>query len=125
MASSLKFIVDESTGAAVVELLRRSGHDIVSIAETMPQAKDDDILNKVVNKNRILVTNDKDFGELIYRSGRDHAGVILLRLHDERPENRVRVTVTLLDRYSNRLSDNFIVATEKKVRIRSPRFPKD
>ncbi len=124
MAASLKFIVDESTGTAVVELLRRSGYDAVAVSEIMPQAKDDDILNKAVNENRILITNDKDFGELIYRSGRDHAGVILLRLHDEHQENRVRVMVTLLERYPDRLTDNFTVATEKRIRVRSRRIPK-
>jgi len=60
----MDFIVDESTGTAVVEYLRSIGHDVLFVAEAMPQADDPDILGRAVSEERILVTNDKDFGEL-------------------------------------------------------------
>ena len=56
----MKFIVDESTGLAVVEYLRSVGHDVLAIAEAMPQADDHDILLRAISESRILVTNDKD-----------------------------------------------------------------
>ncbi|HPD15417.1 MAG TPA: DUF5615 family PIN-like protein [Planctomycetota bacterium] len=117
----MDFVVDESTGTAVAEFLRGLGHDVLNIVESLPQADDPDILKLAAAEKRIVVTNDKDFGELVFRSGRPHRGVILLRLRDESAENRVRVVASVLERWANRLSDSFTVATEGKVRIRPMR----
>ena len=114
----MDFIVDESTGIAVVEYLRSVGHDVLFVAEAMPQAHDPDILDRAVSEGRILVTNDKDFGELVFRSGQAHHGVVLLRLHDESPANRVRAVKAVLEQHADRLPGHFTVATESGVRIR-------
>jgi predicted nuclease of predicted toxin-antitoxin system len=114
----MNFLVDESTGSAVAEYLRRAGHDVLAVAEAMPQADDPDILARAVGEGRLIVTNDKDFGERIFRSGQAHHGVLLLRLHDESPPNRVRVVKSVLEQYSDRLAGCFTVATEIGVRIR-------
>lgn len=114
----MKFIVDECTGIAVAEYLRGIGHDVVVVAETMPQAEDHTILAKAVKEGRILITNDKDFGELIFRRGYSHHGVLFLRLQDDSAANRVRVVKAVLDQYVDLLKMNFLVATERQVRIR-------
>ena len=114
----MRFVVDESTGAAVVNYLRSLDHDVMAVAEDMPQADDSEILDQAISQERILITNDKDFGELVYRSGRAHRGVILLRLHDESSSNRVRMVKVILEGYADRLADHFIVATDGGVRIR-------
>lgn len=64
-----------------------------------------------------MITNDKDFGELVFRMRKPHKGVILLRLKDERPKNKIAVLRRVLELYSNKLANNFTVATEKTVRI--------
>ena len=115
----MRFIVDESTGAAVVEHLRSLGHDVFAVSEIMRQAADPDILDLALNEGRILITNDKDFGELVYRSGQPHHGVLLLRLHNESSANRVRVVKSVLENYTDRLAGHFVVATETNVHIRS------
>jgi predicted nuclease of predicted toxin-antitoxin system len=114
----MKFVVDESTGVAVVEYLRDAGHDVVAVSEAMPQGDDRDIMAEAATTTRILITNDKDFGELAFRSGQTHHGVLLLRLHDESPTNRIRVVRAVMENYQNRLSGNFVVASEGNVRIR-------
>jgi predicted nuclease of predicted toxin-antitoxin system len=114
----MKFIVDESTGKAVAQFLREIGHDVVAVTETMPATEDRDILIKAASEGRIVITNDKDFGELIFRSGYAHNGVLFLRLQDESSANRVRVVKAVLDQYANYLKMNFIVATDRGVRIR-------
>jgi len=115
---TLSSLVDESTGSAVVEYLRSIGHDVLAVAESMPQADDQDILARALSEGRVLVTNDKDFGDLIFRSGQAHHGILLLRLHDERSVNRVRVVKAVVERYADRLVGHFAVATEGGVRIR-------
>lgn len=115
----MQFIVDESTGRAVIEYLRSAAHTVLAISEVMPQAVDREILALAASEDRILITNDKDFGELVFRSGQAHHGVLLLRLRDESAANRVRVVKSVLENYADRLAGNFVVATERGVRIRS------
>ncbi|OGA31787.1 MAG: hypothetical protein A3G80_07070 [Betaproteobacteria bacterium RIFCSPLOWO2_12_FULL_62_13b] len=117
----MQFIVDESSGRAVVHYLRTAGHEVLAVAEAMPEANDRDILARAMSEGRILITNDKDFGELVFRSGQGHHGVVLLRLHAESPANRVRVLMGVLQRYADRLAGHFTVATEGGVRIRPTR----
>ena len=114
----MRFLVDESAGAAVVEYLRSSGHDVLAVAEIMRQEEDSPILTLAFNDARILITNDKDFGELVFRSGQTHHGVLLLRLRDESAANRVRVVKSVLERYADRLLGHFVVAGESGVRVR-------
>lgn len=113
----MRFLVDESSGTAIVTYLREAGHDVLAVAETMSGARDADILTRASLENRILITNDKDFGELVFRSGQAHAGVVLLRLRDESTANRVRVLKAVLERYADRLPGRFAVATESGVRF--------
>ena len=84
----------------------------------MRSAKDRIILKRAVNDDRVLITNDKDFGELIYRQRLEHRGVILLRLAIDTPQRRIKVIRSLISRYDERLKRKFVVATESKVRIR-------
>jgi predicted nuclease of predicted toxin-antitoxin system len=114
----MRFIVDESTGAAVVQYLREQGHDVLAVAEVMPQADDKDILERAAMDSRVLITNDKDFGELVFRLDLTSVGVILLRLRDESSANRVETVRFVLERFGDRLINHFIVVTERTVRIR-------
>lgn len=113
----MRFLVDECTGPAVARWLRQLQHDVLSIYEEARGLDDDGILQKAVAGNRILITNDKDFGEIIFREGKPHKGVILLRLEDERVASKIKVLKRLLERYAEQLAGNFVVATEVTVRI--------
>jgi len=61
----------------------------------------------------------QDFGELVFRGGFEHHGVLLLRLQDERPNHRAQVVASVLKEHAERLVGNFAVATEKSFRIRA------
>ena len=113
----MRFLIDECTGPSVARWLREHGHDIFDVYEQARGMSDDDVIERAYVDDRILVTNDKDFGEKIYREKNLHKGVILLRLDDERAKNKIAVIRGLLENYSDRLRDNFIVATEQRVRI--------
>ena len=114
----MRFLVDESAGRSVVELLREAGHDVSAVHETVPGARDAAILSLASSEERVLVTDDKGFGELVFRTSQTHRGVLLLRLHDESPKNRVRVMTAVLNEYGDRLADGFTVASEAGVRFR-------
>lgn len=114
----MRFIVDESTGYGGARFLQAQGHDVLIIAEGMPEADDMTILQRAFAEERIVVTNDKDFGELIFRRREPHHGVILFRLQDESGESRLHVIKALMEQYSEQLPERFAVVTEKNVRFR-------
>jgi predicted nuclease of predicted toxin-antitoxin system len=113
----MRFLVDECTGPAVAQWLRQQKHEIFSVYEQARGMDDDAVLEKAVSENWILITNDKDFGEKVYRERRPHKGVVLLRLEDERAAVKIETLGRLLEHFSDRLPDNFIVVTETRVRF--------
>jgi predicted nuclease of predicted toxin-antitoxin system len=79
--------------------------------------EDEQVIRKAYAESWILITNDKDFGEKVYRERRPHHGVILMRLQDERVANKIEVLRRLLEGYADRLVDSFVVVTEVRVRF--------
>ena len=84
----------------------------------MRGVEDAAILQRAAFEERIVITNDKDFGELAVRGGHPHAGILLLRLHDDRAANRVRVVERVLRQSAGLLPGRFVVATEHDLRVR-------
>lgn len=113
----MRFLVDECTGPAVAMWLRQHNHDVVSIYEQARGSLDDRVIQRAMDEERILITNDKDFGEKVYKDGRSHCGVVLLRLNDERPISKIAVLSYLLDSYGGRLQGSFVVVSEQRVRF--------
>ena len=113
----MRFLVDECTGPAVARWLRIQGHDVFSVFEQARGLDDDPIIEQAYADNRILVTNDKGFGEKIFREGYSHHGVILLRLEDERAATKIAALQRVLDYYAEQICDRFVVVTETRIRI--------
>ena len=113
----MRFLVDECTGPAIARWLRDQGHDVFSVYGEARGIDDDEVIHRAFAEHRVLITNDKDFGEKIYRERKPHRGVILLRLADERSTIKIEVLQKLLSTYSARIPDQFVVVTETKVRF--------
>lgn len=113
----MRFLVDECTGPAVARWLREQKHEVFSVYEEARGMSDDAIIAKAFAGHWILITNDKDFGEKVYRERRPHRGVVLLRLEDERALNKTAAVRRLLEGYSGQLTNQFVVVTEKQVRF--------
>ena len=77
----------------------------------------DDTIIQSVHGALILITNDKDFGEKVYREHHGHCGVVPPRLADERAANKVETLRRLLAEYAEQLADRFVVVTETRVRF--------
>ena len=97
--------------------LRTLGHDVRSVYDENPGLSDDEVLLWAEREARVLITNDKDFGELVFRDERSHAGVILLRIEDERPANKKAVLGKLLLGHGEDILRSFVVVTDGAVRI--------
>jgi|SRR4030042_4161016 len=113
----MRFLVDECTGPKVAQWLREQNHEVFSVYEQARGMIDVRIIEKAYHENWILITNDKHFGEKVYREGRPHRGVVFLRLEDERAVTKVETIRRLLARYADQLADCFVVVTETKVRL--------
>jgi len=113
----MRFLVDECTGPAVAVWLRDQNHDVFSVFDEARGMDDNDIIQKALQEHWILITNDKGFGDKVYRDGRLHQGVILLRLEDERSASKIQVLSRLLEAYLDKLPNSFLVVTEKRVRF--------
>jgi len=113
----MRFLVDECTGPAVARWLRDQSHEVFSVFEEARGMADDKILAKAYSEDWILITNDKDFGEMIFREKRSNHGVVFLRLRDERAVAKIDVIEKLLDRHKDQLVNTFVVVTETHVRF--------
>jgi len=98
-------------------MVSKTRHEVFSVYTEMQGMDDDTIIQKAFKENWILITNDKDFGEKIYKGKRPHKGVILLRLEDERSESKIKILGKLFEKYLNELTDSFVVVTETKIRF--------
>ena len=84
----MRFLVNENVSGTVIEKLRQSGHDVLSVKESMRSVQDDVILSRAQAEQRIVVTHDKDFGELAFRARLPAScGIVLFRLSGSDPEN--------------------------------------
>jgi predicted nuclease of predicted toxin-antitoxin system len=113
----MRFLVDECTGPMVARWLTTQGHDVFSVFHESRGLDDVEVIRKAYAENRILITNDKDFGEKVYRERHPHRGIVLLRLDNERPACKVNAVQRLLQGFADRLADQFVVVTETRVRF--------
>ena len=113
----MRFLVDECTGPKVAQWLREQKHEIFSVYDEARGIDDDHIIKKAFNENWILITNDKDFGEKVFRERHPHKGIVFLRLKDECFNVKINTIRRLLKNYSDQLSNKFVVVTENKIRF--------
>ena len=115
---NLRFIVDVGVSAMVERWLQKHGYDIKNVRDIDPRMIDKEILKMAVSEKRMVITMDKDFGELVYNSGLPHAGVLLLRLEEATSDEKVIIVERILEKYSDKLLNKFCVFKDGKLRIR-------
>ncbi len=76
----MNLLADESVDRQTAERLRQEGHEVIYVSEIEPGIPDEFVLNRANERNALLLTADKDFGELVFRQGLVNSGVVLLRL---------------------------------------------
>ena len=85
------FLVDEWTGTSVADWLKSEKHEVFSVFEQWRGVSDDEIIEKCQNEDYILITSDKDFGEMVFRNQKVHNGIILLRCEPNIFKKRIEV----------------------------------
>ena len=114
----MRFLANENFPGPVVQALRALGEEVAWVAEDMRAASDEAVLARAQAEGRVLVTFDKDFGELAFRSGLPaSSGVVLFRLGGSSPgEDNARALAVLLERRD--WPGNFTVVHDDRIRMR-------
>jgi predicted nuclease of predicted toxin-antitoxin system len=113
----MRFLADESCDFAVVYALRKAKHDVLAVAEIAPRAADSEVIKLAVKQERILLTEDKDFGQLVYAHSQKSSGVIFLRFPFSARELIAKDIVKLVEDQKEKLIGSFIVVQPGKIRI--------
>ena len=114
----MKLVADESVEGPTVSALRAAGHVVLSIAETTPGIEDTAVLAIALKEEALLLTADKDFGELVFRNREEHCGVLLIRsVEDDLDENAAN-TVAAIEQHGPELLNRFSVLAGRGLRIR-------
>jgi predicted nuclease of predicted toxin-antitoxin system len=114
----VNLLADENIDQQIVERLRQEGHSVLYVAEMEPGISDDAVLERANEQSALLVTADKDFGELVFRQGLVHSGVVLLRLAGLSPDARAGIVADVLREHEAELAGAFSVISPGTVRIR-------
>lgn len=115
----MNLLADESCAGPVVRALREAGHDLTAIAEIAKGATDEEVLERALNEKRVLITEDLDFGRLVYARGRPTAGVLLVRFPNSARAAKPATVVEVVARLGSRLQRAFGVVEPGRVRVSS------
>ena len=115
----MNFLADESGAGPVIRALREAGHDVAAIAEFAKGTVDELAVGRAFGERRILITEDPDFGELVYARGHSSAGVILVRFPSRVRLAKPSSVVEAVAKLGSRLSDAFAVVEPGRVRLAS------
>jgi predicted nuclease of predicted toxin-antitoxin system len=117
----VRFCADECCDEGLVAALRADQHDVLYIAESMRGASDEEVLARAHREKRVLLTEDKDFGELVYRLQLPAHGIVLLRFDRRGRVRKVPRLRALVSYHGERLVGMFVTLEADKVRSRALR----
>ncbi len=113
----MHFLADESCDFAVVRALRSGGHDVKAVSEVALGATDDVVLELASRERRVLLTEDKDFGQLVFAAATPASGVIFIRYPAAARSLLPQIILELVNAEQERLSGSFVVVQPSRIRI--------
>jgi predicted nuclease of predicted toxin-antitoxin system len=117
----MNVFADESIDRPIVDRMRQIGHNVIYVAELAPSISDDDVLAQANSQGALLLTADKDFGELVFRQSRAHGGVVLVRLAGISATLKAEIVAETFRDRALEMQGAFTVISAGIVRIR--RYP--
>ncbi|MBT9149553.1 MAG: DUF5615 family PIN-like protein [Dehalococcoidia bacterium] len=114
----MNFSADESVDRQIVERLRQDGHLVQYVAEMQPGIPDDTVLASANREAALLLTADKDFGEMIFRQRLHTHGIVLIRLAGLSPSHKAEIVASAINQHITELPHAFAVIAPGVVRIR-------
>ena len=115
---SIKFLIDVGVGKGVEEFLAIEGFDTKAVRDINPSMSDREVLRLALTEKRMIITMDKDFGELVYKSNLGHEGILVLRIEDANIADKVRIISEIVTSYIEEINNSFCIYHRGKLRIR-------
>lgn len=106
----------------MVVQLQEAGHDVAYMSDIAPRATDVEVMRRANNENRLLLTEDKDFGDLIFRQARPVPGIVLLRIHSARRSLKGPRLQAVIDRFGDSPIGHYTVVEIARFRSRPLRL---
>lgn len=119
-----KFLADECVAGSTVGALRVAGFDITWVAEMLAGANDREVLARAYDCGRLLLTEDKDFGELTIRFGYPCHGIVLIALAGLPSDERATRTLAALEALGDQAVGHFVVVEARRIRRRPLHYPR-
>ena len=116
----MNLVADECVDRPIVEALRGAGHEVLSVAELSAGIPDDEVLALAATERALLLTQDTDFGELVFRLGQASSGVLLIRLAGLAAAEKAALVLAALEHHGSELPGAFGVLDATQLRIRAP-----
>ncbi|MBI2076304.1 MAG: DUF5615 family PIN-like protein [Candidatus Aenigmarchaeota archaeon] len=114
----LKLLTDENIAKSVVNALRRTGYDVKDVKEEkLFGISDEEVLELANKENRVIITHDKDFANLINNPNQKHSGIVLVRFSDQTPENVINKLLPLLKKLRDKIKNAFLLVADDMARI--------
>jgi predicted nuclease of predicted toxin-antitoxin system len=115
----MRFLANENFPVASIERLRQAGHDVAAVIYDSPGAKDSEVLSRAVDEERIVLTFDRDYGELVYRRGKSApVGIVYFRFDPLFPEEPAERLLELVREKHISLEKKFTVVERGRIRQR-------
>ncbi len=114
----MNFVADESVDRPIVDRLRQEGHSVWYVAEMEPGISDDAVLDIANREAALLLTANKDFGEIVFRQRRFTGGIVLIRLAGLSPARKASIVVAMVRQHLSELPYGFTVIAPGVFRIR-------
>ena len=114
----MRWLADECVAAPEVAFLRATGHDVLYVAEAAAGLSDLDVIGLAFQEKRILLTEDKDFGDLVFRRQEPVPGVVLMRIDSEDLELKTTRLAAAIERYGAELFGRYMVIEDRRLRSR-------
>jgi predicted nuclease of predicted toxin-antitoxin system len=111
------FVADESCAGPVIRAERDAGHDVTAIAESAQGSRDEKVIERAFGRGRVLITEDRDFGELVYARGRSSAGVLFVKFPARARRIKPVAVVEAVAKMGARLHNGFTVVEPGRVRL--------
>jgi predicted nuclease of predicted toxin-antitoxin system len=112
----MRFLADESCDFRVVRALRAAGRDVKAIIEAAPGAQDEAVVAMAIQDQRVLLTEDRDFGRLVYAAA-EPVSVVLLRFPSTARAAAPATVVDFVAKHETRLAARFVVIEPGRIRI--------
>lgn len=114
----MNLVADENVEKQIVDRLREDGHLVLYIAEMQQGISDDEVMHQANSNDAVLITADKDFGELVFRMARISSGVILVRLEGLTSENKAILVSNAIKDHIEMFDQAFCVISPGRIRFR-------